>query len=65
MIDAFGMITEKESNQTKNSNNTVDDRERRLNLSCSFCRPNRGENTKRRPKHCRTKPKYKNKRDKI
>lgn len=45
-----------------NTNSTVDDKERRLNLRCSFCRPNRGENAKRRPKYGKTKPKSKNKR---
>lgn len=43
-----------------NNNNTVDDRERRLQLRCSYCRPNKGENAthyKRSPR----KPKYKDK----
>jgi hypothetical protein len=43
----------------ENTNSTVDDRERRDDLLCSFCRPNRGENAKRRPKHGKTKPKKK------
>lgn len=47
---------------SENTNSTVDDRERREDLHCSFCRPNRGENAKRRPKNGKTKPKYKNKR---
>lgn len=34
----------------------------RKELSCDFCKPNRNENAKRRPKHGRTKPKSKNKR---
>lgn len=45
-----------------NTNSTVDNRERRNQLSCSFCKPNRGENAKRCGKHGKTKPKYKNKR---
>lgn len=45
-----------------NTNSTVDNRERRNQLSCSFCKPNRGENRKRCGKHGKTKPKYKNKR---
>lgn len=45
-----------------NTNSTVDDRERRFDLSCSFCRPNKGENKKNHRKHGKTKPKYKNKR---
>lgn len=44
-----------------NTNSTVDDRERRFDLNCSFCPPNRYENAKRRGKHGKTKPKYKNK----
>jgi len=46
----------------KNNNSTIDDRESRNDLYCSFCRPNRGENKKNYKKHGRTKPKYKNKR---
>lgn len=46
----------------ENTNNTVDDRERRKDLSCSYCKPNRGENAKCRRKHGKTKPKYKDKR---
>lgn len=46
----------------KNTNSTVDDRESRFDLSCSFCRPNKGENQKNYKKHGKTKPKYKNKR---
>lgn len=41
-----------------NTNSTVDDRERRKLLNCSFCKPNRGENAKRKPKS----DKYKSKR---
>lgn len=44
------------------ANNTVDDRARRQALRCPFCKPNRGENAKRRPKHGKTKPKAKEKR---
>lgn len=43
-----------------NSNNTVDDRERRFLLRCSFCRPNRGENKKTYRKNGVKKPKKKN-----
>lgn len=46
----------------KNTNSTVDNRERRDDLSCSFCKPNRGENANRKAKHGKTKPKYKDKR---
>lgn len=46
----------------EDANNMVNDRLRRLNLSCAYCRPNRGENAKRRPKYGKTKPKSKNKR---
>lgn len=45
-----------------NNNSTVDDRERRFDLGCSFCKPNKGENAKRKGKHGKTKPKYKNRR---
>jgi hypothetical protein len=45
-----------------NTNSTVDNRERRKQLSCSYCRPNRGENCKKHAKHGVTKPKYKDKR---
>lgn len=48
--------------KNKNANSTVDDRESRFDLSCSFCRPNKGENKKNYKKHGKTKPKYKNKR---
>jgi hypothetical protein len=47
-----------------NSNSTVDDRESRFDLNCSFCRPNKGENQKNFRKHGKGKPKYKNKRSK-
>jgi hypothetical protein len=46
----------------KNSNSTVDDRERRFDLRCSFCRPNKGENQKTYRKYGKGKPKYKDKR---
>lgn len=45
-----------------NTNSTVDDRERRFDLNCSFCRPNQGENAKKRSKRGPKKPKYKDKR---
>jgi hypothetical protein len=45
-----------------NTNSTVDDRERRKDLNCSFCPPNRGDNAKRRSKRGKGKPKYKFKR---
>lgn len=45
-----------------NNNSSVDNKERRNQLSCSFCRPNKGENAKRKAKHGNKKPKYKNKR---
>jgi hypothetical protein len=45
-----------------NTNSTVDDRERRFLLRCSFCKPNRGENKKCHRKHGNKKPKKKNKR---
>jgi hypothetical protein len=48
--------------EKENTNSTVDDRERRFDLGCSFCPPNRYENAKRRGKHGKTKPKYKDKR---
>lgn len=46
------------------TNSTVDRKERRLDLSCSFCPPNKGENAKRKAKHGNKKPKYKTKRKK-
>lgn len=47
----------------ENTNNTVDDRERRKkNLSCSYCKPNKGENASRKSKHGAKKPKRKDKR---
>jgi hypothetical protein len=49
--------------KTENNNSTVDDRERRNDLLCSFCRPNKGENQKNYRKHGKGKPKYKNKRE--
>ena len=45
-----------------NTNSTVDDRLRRLDLSCSICPPNKHENASRKPAHGNKKPKYKNKR---
>lgn len=53
-----GSVKPKQSN----TNSTVDNRERRFDLNCSFCPPNRGENKKRVGKHGKTKPKRKNKR---
>jgi len=44
------------------SNNTIDDRQRRLDLNCSRCPPNRKENAKRKGKHGTKKRKYKQKR---
>lgn len=46
----------------KNSNNMVDDRERRKDLRCSYCRPNKGENQKNWRKHGKGKPKHKSQR---
>lgn len=48
--------------EKENTNPTVDDRERRFDLRCSFCRPNRGENAKSCNRHGKGKPKYKDKR---
>lgn len=48
--------------KNENTNSTVDDRERRKDLSCSFCPPNKGENEKRKSKRGNKKPKYKDKR---
>lgn len=45
-----------------NTNSTVDNRERRNLLRCSFCPPNKGENCKHHSKHGKGKPKYKDKR---
>ncbi len=44
------------------TNSTVDDRERRKQLRCSFCRPNKGENKKTYRPHGVQKPKYKSRR---
>lgn len=49
-------------NVKKNANNTVDDRERRFDLNCSYCRPNRGENIKNYRKHGKGKSRYKSER---
>lgn len=46
----------------KNTNSTVDDRERRQDLRCSYCRPNKGENQKNWRKHGKGKSKYKSQR---
>lgn len=35
---------------------------RQLETKCSFCKPNKGENTKRKSKHGNKKRKYKDKR---
>lgn len=43
------------------ANPTVANRERRKELSCDFCPPNKGENEKRKAKHGNKKPKYKTK----
>jgi hypothetical protein len=40
----------------------VDDRLSRLKLKCPLCKPNKGENSKRKPKHGKAKPKKKDKR---
>jgi hypothetical protein len=47
-----------------NTNSTIDDRLRRYNLACNYCRPHKGENEGRRPKHGDQKRKGKNKRRK-
>lgn len=36
-------------------------KERKKNLRCDHCPPNRGENRKDKPKHGNKKPKYKDK----
>lgn len=41
----------------ENTNSTVDDRERRRALSCSYCPPNRKENASRKARHGHNKPK--------
>lgn len=41
------------------ANSTVDDRERRQKLRCPLCKPNRGENAKRRSKRGAKKPRGK------
>ena len=51
----------KRANQ--NTNSTVDRKERRKLLSCSFCKPNKGENASRKAKHGNKKPKYKDKKN--
>lgn len=48
--------------KSEETNSTVDNRLRRNQLRCSFCRPNKGENCKRHSKHGNKKPKYKDKR---
>lgn len=45
-----------------NTSSTVDDRLRRYDLSCNRCPPHKGENEHDRPKHWKTKPRYKDKR---
>jgi hypothetical protein len=45
-------------------NSSVDKKGRREDLRCSFCPPNRGENSSRKAKHGAKKPKYKDKRRK-
>ena len=49
----------KKSLSEKETNSTAFNRIERLHLSCSICPPNRGENAKRKAKHGKTKPKYK------
>lgn len=46
----------------ENTNSTVDNRERRKDLRCSICPPNKGENAKRKSKRGKGKPKSKFKR---
>jgi hypothetical protein len=41
----------------KETNSTVYDRLKRLELSCPLCPPNKGENRKHRPKYGRKKSK--------
>lgn len=48
--------------KSDNTNSTVENRENRLWLRCSYCPPNRGENATRKAKHGTKKPKYKDKR---
>lgn len=43
-------------------NETAYNRLLRLDLNCSICAPNKGENSKRKPKHGVKKPKKKDKR---
>lgn len=45
-----------------NTNPTVDNRESRFDLNCSYCHPNKGENQKNFRKHGKGKAKYKSER---
>lgn len=47
------------SSINENSNSTVDRKERRKLLKCSFCPPHSNENASRYGKHGKTKRKYK------
>lgn len=44
------------------TNSTVVNRENREHFRCPICPPNKGENSKRKPKRGVKKPKYKDKR---
>lgn len=38
-------------NYYENTNSSVDKKERRKELNCSYCRPHKNENAGRKPKH--------------
>lgn len=44
------------------SNSAVYRRLARIHLNCPMCKPNKGENAKRKRKYGKAKPKYKDKR---
>lgn len=52
----------KREEESTTTNSTVAKRLQRLDLRCSICPPNKGENASRRAKHGPKKPKYKSKR---
>lgn len=49
----------RKSEEKEDTNSTVDRKKRRLDLRCSYCPPNKGENASRKPKHGVKKPKRK------
>lgn len=54
-------MKKKSQRRSQETNSSVDKKNRRFQLRCGICPPNKGENANRKPRHGAKKPKYKTK----